>query len=49
LTQGVHLAGFPGGWVSAVHSDQDFEDTMTAFGNTIPLLKAEGARASLTT
>ena len=49
LTQGVHLAGFPGGWVSAVHSERDFEDTMTAFGNTVPLLKAESERASLTT
>ena len=42
LTQGVHLAGFPGGWVSAVHSDEDYEDTITGFKNALNMMKIRG-------
>lgn len=39
ITQGVHIAGFPGGWVSSVHSDADMRDTIAGFDRALGLLK----------
>lgn len=41
MTQGVHIAGFPGGWTSAVNSDEDYELTMERFRKAILMLKKE--------
>ncbi|MBT4521635.1 MAG: aminotransferase class III-fold pyridoxal phosphate-dependent enzyme, partial [Halieaceae bacterium] len=41
ITQGVHIAGFPGGWVSSVHSDEDLQQTLAGFDKALALLKRE--------
>jgi hypothetical protein len=42
LLQGVHLNGWPGGIVSAVHDDQDKAKTVEAFKQTLRMLEDEG-------
>ncbi len=39
MTCGVHIAGFPGGWVSGVHDDDDYHQTVSAFDESLALLK----------
>ncbi|MBA3516385.1 MAG: aminotransferase class III-fold pyridoxal phosphate-dependent enzyme [Rhizobiales bacterium] len=39
---GVDLSGWPGGPVSAVHDEDDFERTVDAFRGSLRMLKAEG-------
>jgi len=41
ITQGVHIAGFPGGWVSGVHSEEDLQHTLAGFDRALKLLKKE--------
>ena len=41
ITQGVHIAGFSGGWVSGVHNDDDYERTLAGFDAALLLLKNE--------
>lgn len=41
ITQGVHIAGFPGGWVSGVHSDKDLQVTLAGFDRALDQLKKE--------
>jgi len=41
VTEGVHIAGFPGGWVSGVHSDEDLQKTLAGFDRALVLLKNE--------
>lgn len=45
LLHGVDIQGWPGSPVSAVHNDQDREQTIDAFRQTIRLLREEGALA----
>jgi glutamate-1-semialdehyde 2,1-aminomutase len=45
LAQGVHLLGGVFGWMSAVHTDQDIEATIDAFGHTLDGMIAEGVIA----
>ena len=42
LLHGVHLSGWPGGLVSAVHTDDDVAQTITAFRQTLLALREEG-------
>ncbi len=42
LLNGVDIAGWPGGVVSAVHTQDDIARTLEAFGRTLDLLAAEG-------
>ena len=42
LCEGVDLAGWPGGMVSGVHGQAEFDHTVAAFARTLHLLKAEG-------
>jgi hypothetical protein len=41
MTRGVHIAGFPGGWVSAVHNEDDYQQTITGFDEALSLVKKE--------
>ncbi len=41
MTRGVHIAGFSGGWVSGVHSEDDYQRTITAFDEALTLVKSE--------
>jgi glutamate-1-semialdehyde 2,1-aminomutase len=43
LLHGVDIMGWPGGVVSAVHSEEDVERTGEAFEATLAMLQAEGA------
>jgi glutamate-1-semialdehyde 2,1-aminomutase len=42
LLHGVDIAGWPGGLVSAAHSEEDVARTLEAFDGTLGLLTAEG-------
>ena len=42
LIQGVDIAGWPGGTCSAVHSEEDLEETAEAFREAIRMLKMDG-------
>ena len=42
LTQGVDVFAWPGGPTSAVHTDDDLEQTVDAFRSTLRTLKDEG-------
>ena len=42
LLHGVDIVGWPGGLVSAVHTDEDVARTLAAFAGTLDLLAAEG-------
>jgi glutamate-1-semialdehyde 2,1-aminomutase len=39
MTCGVHIAGFPGGWVSGVHDEDDYQQTVNAFDEALTMLK----------
>jgi glutamate-1-semialdehyde 2,1-aminomutase len=41
IIKGIHIAGFPGGWVSSVHSDDDYQKTVSGFEDAVVLLKRE--------
>ncbi len=41
ITRGVHIAGFPGGWVSGVHDEEDYQRTIAAFDEALTLVKNE--------
>ena len=41
LLNGVDITGWPGGTISAVHDSKDLEDTVTAFGTALDMLKNE--------
>jgi glutamate-1-semialdehyde 2,1-aminomutase len=43
LLHGVDIAGWPGGFTSAAHTDDDVARTVAAFESTFDLLAAEGA------
>jgi len=43
LNEGVDLMGGAGGFVSAVHSEGDVKQTISAFAAAIGALRAEGA------
>ena len=43
LLNGVDIPGL-GGWLTAVHSDEDIERTVAAVGKAIEVLKGEGMR-----
>ena len=43
LINGVDLTGWPGGTISAVHTDTDLEQTVDAFRESISMLRAEDA------
>jgi glutamate-1-semialdehyde 2,1-aminomutase len=43
LLHGVDIAAWPGGLVSAAHTDDDAARTVTAFESTFDMLSAEGA------
>lgn len=42
LLHGVHINGWPGGVVSAVHNDEDLARTVDAFRETLKMLQEEG-------
>ena len=42
LLHGVDAIGWPGGLVSAAHTDEDVTRTLEAFDRTLDLLAAEG-------
>ena len=42
LIHGVDLFGWPGGPTSAVHTQEDFDQTVDAFRSTLRMLKEEG-------
>ena len=42
LIHGVDIAGWPGGLVSAAHTEEDVTRTLEAFEGTLDLLTAEG-------
>lgn len=42
LLHGVHISGWPGGIISAVHSQDDLERTVEAFRKTLHMLMDEG-------
>lgn len=42
LTNGVDITGWPGGTVSAVHTETDLNDTIAAFRSSLEMLKREG-------
>lgn len=42
LLHGVDICGWPGGLVSAAHTEEDVARTLEAFGRTLDLLAAEG-------
>ena len=42
LLHGVDVVGWPGGVVSAVHTEEDVARTLEAFESTLDLLVAEG-------
>ena len=43
LINGVDITGWPGGTISAVHTDADLEQTVDAFRESISMLRAEDA------
>ncbi len=43
LVNGVDIAGWPGGLVSAVHGEREIEETLAAWGESLAMLRAEGA------
>ena len=43
LINGVDITGWPGGTISAVHTDADLEQTVDAFRESISMLRAENA------
>jgi glutamate-1-semialdehyde 2,1-aminomutase len=43
LLHGVDIASWPGGFASAVHSEEDVARTVAAFESTFDMLAAEGA------
>jgi glutamate-1-semialdehyde aminotransferase len=43
LNEGVDLMGGAGGFVSAVHSEDDIERTISAFAEAIGALRSDGA------
>ena len=43
IASGVDVAGWPGGWLSAVHTDNDIDRTVEAFTNLVKLLKEDQA------
>ena len=43
LINGVDITGWPGGTISAVHTDTDLEQTVDAFRESISMLRAEDA------
>ena len=43
LINGVDITGWPGGTISAVHTDNDLEQTVDAFRESISMLRAEDA------
>ena len=43
LLHGVEIAGWPGGFASAAHTDEDVALTVAAFESTFDMLAAEGA------
>ena len=43
LLNGVDITGWPGGTISAVHTDADLEQTVDAFRESISMLRAEDA------
>ena len=43
LLHGVDIASWPGGLVSAAHTDEDVARTIAAFEGTFDMLAAEGA------
>ena len=43
LINGVDITGWPGGTISAVHTDTDLEQTVDAFRESIRMLRAEDA------
>jgi glutamate-1-semialdehyde 2,1-aminomutase len=43
ILNGVDFTGWPGGTISATHTDQDLHDTVEAFRASLRMLKAEGA------
>lgn len=38
IVHGVHIAGFPGGWVSGVHTEEDLNVTHDAFSEAIAIV-----------
>ena len=43
ILNGVYINGWPGGTISAVHSDDDLERTIDAFGESLRMLGREDA------
>jgi glutamate-1-semialdehyde 2,1-aminomutase len=43
ILNGVDITGWPGGTISAVHSDTDLDDTVEAFRESLRMMKREGA------
>ena len=43
ILNGVDFNGWPGGTISAVHSDADLDDTVRAFDEAVGMLQAEEA------
>ena len=43
LINGVDITGWPGGTISAVHTETDLEQTVDAFRESISMLRAEDA------
>ncbi len=42
MVNGVDIAGWPGGVISAVHDDSDLEHTVAAFKESLKMLRADG-------
>ena len=43
LINGVDITDWPGGTISATHTDVELEQTVDAFRESIGMLRAEGA------
>ena len=41
MVNGVDIAGWPGGVISAVHDDSDLEHTVAAFKESLKMLRAD--------
>jgi len=39
IVNGVHIGGFPGGWVSGVHSEEDYQATVAGFDKALGMLR----------